>query len=382
MYFDGSKRNEGACAGVVLTFPKRDKRRYVLQINFPKASNNDAEYEALLHGMRMAKACGATQLMIYGDSNLVVQQTMKECDAISENMIAYRNMYNLLEGSFDGCKLCHVGRASNEEADKLANIGSTHAPIPPGVFLESIDQRSIKVKKHVDSDTTATPPEATTTDSEAPATADDPIPEQVMLLEPTWTQPFLSYMLRKELPKDKTEARQIVRCSKAYTIINGELYKRSISGVFQRCISPEDGRSILLDIHQGICGHHASSRSLVNKDFRAGFYWPTSSQDAKDIVRTCEAYQKFATRPQVPAMEWHTIPLTWPFAQWGLDMVGPLKKSSPGRHTHLLVAVDKFTKWIEAVPIMCAAATCAVNFIHSICLLYTSPSPRDGLLSR
>ena len=92
-------------------------------------------------------------------------------------MIAYRNMYNSLEGSFDGCELCHVGRASNEEADRLANIGSTRAPIPPGVFLESIDQRSIKVKKTVDSDTMATPPEAATTDSEAPATADDPIPE-------------------------------------------------------------------------------------------------------------------------------------------------------------------------------------------------------------
>src|SRR5664279_4757484 len=366
MYFDGSKRNEGAGAGVVLTSLKGDKLRYILQINFPKASNNDAEYEALLHGMRMAKACGATRLMIYGDSNLVVQQTMKECDAISENMIAYRNMYNSLEGSFDGCELCHVGRASNEEADKLANIGSTRAPIPPGVFLESIDQRSIKVKKLVDSDTTTTLPEATTTDFEAPATADDTMPEQVMLVEPTWTQPFLSYMLRKELPEDKMEARQIVRRSKAYTIINGELYKRSISGVFQRCIAPEDGLSILLDIHTGLCGHHASSRLLVSKAFRAGFYWLTASQDAKDIVRKCEACQKFATRPQVPATELNMIPLAWPFAQWGLDMVGPLKRSSHGGHTKLLVAVDKFTKWIEAVPVTATDATSVLSFIKSI----------------
>src|SRR5664279_2703240 len=91
MYFDGSKRNEGAGACVVLTLPKGYKMRYVLQINFSKASNNDAEYEVLLHGMCMAKACGATRLMIYGDSNLVVQQTMKACDAVSDNMIAYRD---------------------------------------------------------------------------------------------------------------------------------------------------------------------------------------------------------------------------------------------------------------------------------------------------
>ena len=98
--------------------PKGDKLRYVLQLKFPdndKASNNDAEYEALLHGMNMALACGATQLMIYGDSNLIVRQTMKECDAKSKNMIEYRNMYNLLEGSFDGCELRHIARSSNEE---------------------------------------------------------------------------------------------------------------------------------------------------------------------------------------------------------------------------------------------------------------------------
>lgn len=149
MYFDGSKRSEGAGAGVALISPKGDRMRYVFRMNFCNSSNNEAEYEALLHGMWMAKACGATRLMIYGDSNLIVQQTMKTCDAVSENMIAYQDMYNLLEGSFDGCKLSHIARASNEEADTLANIGSTRAPIPLGVFLEQINERLIKVKPPV-----------------------------------------------------------------------------------------------------------------------------------------------------------------------------------------------------------------------------------------
>ncbi|WP_369124900.1 reverse transcriptase-like protein, partial [Pseudomonas sp. CCC3.2] len=70
MYFDGSKRQDGAGAGVILTSPKGDKMRYVLQMEFPNPSNNEAEYEALIHDMRMAKACGATRLLIYGDSNL------------------------------------------------------------------------------------------------------------------------------------------------------------------------------------------------------------------------------------------------------------------------------------------------------------------------
>jgi hypothetical protein len=92
MYFDGSKRVQGVGAGVVLISPQGDKLKYVLRMSFPQASNNEAEYEALLHGMKMAKACGATRLKIFGDSNLVVQQVMNRCDAISDNMTAYRNL--------------------------------------------------------------------------------------------------------------------------------------------------------------------------------------------------------------------------------------------------------------------------------------------------
>jgi ribonuclease HI len=131
MYFDGSKRVEGAGAGVVLISPQGDKLKYVLRMSFPQASNNEAEYETLLHGMRMAKAYGATRLKIYGDSNLVVQQVMNRCDAVNDNMTAYRNLYYYLEGTFDRCEVSHVNRSSNEEADNLANIGSQCLPVPP-----------------------------------------------------------------------------------------------------------------------------------------------------------------------------------------------------------------------------------------------------------
>jgi ribonuclease HI len=75
----------------------------------------------------MAKTCGATRLDIYGDSNLMVQQSMYLCDAISDKLIAYRQMYQSMEAKFEGCELKHIGRASNEEADALANI-APHAP--------------------------------------------------------------------------------------------------------------------------------------------------------------------------------------------------------------------------------------------------------------
>jgi hypothetical protein len=276
-------------------------------------------------------------------------------------MSAYRDLYNKLEGEFDGCELTHIAHSSNEEADTLANIGSTCAPIPPGVFLERINQRSIKVP-HSGAPPVPAPLEAPGEASTPPTTEQ----VEVLLINATWTAPYIAYLLRQELPDDEVEAKQLVRRAKAYTIINGELYKRSISGMFQRCIAPEEGQAILRDIHEGTCGHHAGSRALVNKAFRAGLYWLTAMQDAKALVERCEACQRFANKPHAPGMELQTIPLGWPFAEWGLDMVGPLKKSSPGGHTFMLVAVDKFTKWIEAMPVTSAATTCAVQFLRSI----------------
>ena len=109
----------------------------------------------------------------------------------------------------------------------------------------------------------------------------------MLLIEPIWTGPYIAYLARNKLPEDPMLARQIVRRSKTFTLINGELYKRSKSGVLQRCIAPEDGKTLLMDIHGGTCGHHASSKAIVGKAFRSGFYWLTAAQDAKELVRKC-----------------------------------------------------------------------------------------------
>jgi hypothetical protein len=84
---------------------------------------------------------------MFGDLNLIIQQVMNWCNAINDNMMAYRNLYYYLEGTFDGCKVSHDSRASKEEANNLANIRSQCLPIPPGVFWEEIIERSIKIEK-------------------------------------------------------------------------------------------------------------------------------------------------------------------------------------------------------------------------------------------
>src|SRR3954469_14849911 len=205
---------------------------------------------------------------------------MRNCDAIADNMAAYQKLYNTLEGSFDGCELNYITRANNTEADELANIGSTRGPVPPGVFLESISQRSIKVQaatpeavvdgedsKYLEQVATASPSEGTST-----STPDSTAPTE--LEGPVWAKPFLRFLIEGTLRQDVAEARRISRRSKAFTVINKQLYKRNITQILQRCIDEEDDKPLLLEIHEGTCGHHASSRVLVSKAFRAGSIGP------------------------------------------------------------------------------------------------------------
>jgi hypothetical protein len=102
----------------------------------------------------------------------------------------------------------------------------------------------------------------------------------------------------------------------------------------------------LEEIHVGQCGVHTTSRTLIRKALRAGFYWPTAKKDATDLVQRCEACQFLAKQQHLPAQQLQTILVTWPFACWGLDMIRPFKKAQGG-YTHVLVAIDKFTKWID-----------------------------------
>jgi hypothetical protein len=132
---------------------------------------------------------------------------MNKCDAINDNMTTYRNLYYYLEGTFDRCEVSHISRASNEEADTLANIGSRCLPIPQGVFWEEIIERSIKSSKVL---TTGEQVQNQTNDSGADnrGTVE---PEEVMMIEETWMQPYLTYMVNKILPEDTVEAKRIIR---------------------------------------------------------------------------------------------------------------------------------------------------------------------------
>ena len=107
----------------------------------------------------------------------------------------------------------------------------------------------------------------------------DPATEPNPLVD--WRTPYVDYLLRKALPTDKTVARWLTRRAKSFAVIDGELYRRSHTGILQRCIPTEQGKQLLGDIHGGVCGNHAATRTLVKNMFRQGFYWPTVVADAE-----------------------------------------------------------------------------------------------------
>ena len=126
----------------------------------------------------------------------------------------------------------------------------------------------------------------------------------LLALEPQeecWMAEFKVYLTQGTLPKKEEDAKHVARQATAYSVKDGELYRRRPNDMSLRCIPREQGKELLADIHGGDCGHQSSSRTLIGKAFRSGFYWPTALNDAVELVKACEASQFQAKQIHQPA---------------------------------------------------------------------------------
>jgi ribonuclease HI len=268
MYFDGSLKLQGAGAGILFTAPGGEHLRYALQLLFP-ASNNAAEYEALIHGLNIAISLGIKRLMVYGDSLVVISQINKEWDCSSDSMGKYCTAVRKLEDKFEGQEFHYVERDRNTTADVLSKLGSSRTQVPPGVFVQEISHPNISLDQAEECNTLSQPE----------------------LDSGNWRRPIIKYIKNEEEPDDKNTTERIARQSAHYTLIGETLYRRGASGVLMKCVLLATGKQRLNEIHAGQCGIHAASRTLVGKVFRSGFYWPTAKNDAVELVPRCEACQ-------------------------------------------------------------------------------------------
>jgi ribonuclease HI len=160
MYFDRSLMKTGAGAGLLFISPLGKHLHYELRLHF-SVSNNMAEYEALVNGLRIAIELGVRRLDARGDSQLVIDQVMKNSHCRDRKMEAYCDEVRRLEDKFYGLDLNHVTRRYNETADELAKIASGQTTFPPNVFSRDIHQPSVKT------DDTSEPGEASAQPKEA-----------------------------------------------------------------------------------------------------------------------------------------------------------------------------------------------------------------------
>ena len=158
--------------------------------------------------------------------------------------------------------------------------------------------------------------------------------------------------LREDIfPEERIEADKVRRKATSYWLFEDhKLYKCSFSGPYLLCVYLELTESFLEELHEGICGSHTGGRSLAHRAITQGYWWPNMQGEALEYVRKCDQCQWFAPSIHQPGGILNSLSSPWPFALWGLDIVGPFPKAVENKK-YLLVDTEYFTKWVEAEPL-------------------------------
>ncbi|XP_059295642.1 uncharacterized protein LOC132048978 [Lycium ferocissimum] len=356
MYFDGAAQRDGAGAGVAFVTPQGKVLPYSFTLT-QCCSNNVAEYQALILGLEMAVDMKQLQLQVFGDSQLVINQLLGSYEVRKPELLPYHGYAQKLIGWLGDVTLQHVPRKENKKADALAALAST---------LTLPDQTQVTIcQKWV-----VPPPN----EDEG---AESELEHLVAVSEAAkedWRQPIIDYLSYGILPKDSRRRTEIRRRAPRFLYYKDTLYRRSFEGVLLRCLGEDEAVQALQEAHSGVCGSHQSGPKLHFHIKRMGYYWPTMVKDCLDYARRCKACQFHANFIHQPPEALHPTVASWPFDAWGLDVVGPLPKSSGG-HLYILVATDYFSKWAEAVALKEVKKENVTNFIR-VNIIYRFGIPR------
>ncbi|XP_073049671.1 uncharacterized protein [Primulina eburnea] len=246
VFVDGASCLVGCGVGVVIISPSGEKIKLAVKIG-SRVTNNEAEYEAVLAGIRAAREIGAARIILYSDSQLITQQIKGVYEVKDDKMLKYLHLIKAQAVVFVYWSIEQIPREENGEADALAKNGCFFGPL-------------------------------------------------------------------------------------------------------LKCLSGKEEIYVLQEIHEGCCCEHLGGTSLAQKAMLAGFWWPTLHHDSARVVRTCESCQHHSNFQHSPATPMKPIWASCPFDQWGMDIVGPFPVARVQKK-FLLVAVDYFSKWVEAEPL-------------------------------
>ena len=149
-------------------------------------------------------------------------------------------------------------------------------------------------------------------------------------------------------------------------LLEGELYYRTIDGVLLRCLDKEEAKVLMGEIHEGVCGSHQSAYKMKWVIRRNGYFWPTMLEDCFTYYKGCQGCQKFGNVQRAPASAMNPIIKPWPFRGWGIDLIGQIYPPSSKNHKFILVAIDYFTKWVEAIPLKTVRSKEIIEFVKEL----------------
>ncbi|XP_060170887.1 uncharacterized protein LOC132601846 [Lycium barbarum] len=253
-------------------------------------------HQALILGLEMAVDMKQLQLQIFGDSKLVINQVLGSYEVKKPELLPYRNYAKKLIGWLDEVTIQHVPRKENKTADALSALAS--ALVSPNQMQVFVYQRWV-----------VPPPNECEEEVEHAITTSEVEIEY-------WQQPIIDYLCYRILPENLRRKTEIRRRAPRFLYYKNTLYSRSFDGVLLRCLRADESVQAMQEAYSGVGGAHPSGPKLHFHIKRMEVLHPTVA--------------------------------SWPFKAWGLDVVGPLPKSS-GRHLYILAATDYFSKWVEAV---------------------------------
>eukprot|EP00253_Pinus_taeda_P014159 PITA_14159 len=198
---------------------------------------------------------------------------------------------------------------------------------------------------------------------------EEPIADESLFLISTldpWYGDIIVYLQTQSFRPEisQSQRRKIRFQSQPYNIIGDTLYRRGVDSVFCHCLIHEEVEKVLNDCHSGACGSHMSGYAITQKILRTGYFWPSLFKDCIDAVRKCHNCQIFYRKMCAPPTPLHPIIVVGPFAKWDIDFI-TCNPHSVGGHEHIILAVDYFTKWAEAMPTFSADGKTAAIFVFN-----------------
>ncbi|XP_015970880.1 uncharacterized protein LOC107494337 [Arachis duranensis] len=278
LHVDGASSREGSGAGIILKEGDEVVAEQALQFHF-SASNNQAEYEALIAGLKLALSHQVQSLTTYCDSLLVVQQIRGEFQVKDPLLEQYWLIVKDLISKFSSFTILHVHREQNVRADILSKLAATRADTQTSVLSQltltkpSIELLCIENINHLHD----------------------------------WRTTLLDYISTGTIPGSELNPQQFRHKASFYTKIAGELYRRGFSQPLLKCLSKDEAREVMDEVHEGVCRNHIRGRAFAAKISRTGYYWPTIKRDCIAKVKACDKCQKHEAISTKPAEVLHSM---------------------------------------------------------------------------